>query len=492
MAHAVRAETLADVVAYAYQTNPGLQAQRASLRALDESYVQARGGYGLNISASVGESSYAEGLTGAQGTQQSYANTDSETLALVQPLYTGGKVHSQLSEAKAGILAGREELRRAELDLLQRVVAAYVDVLRDEALLKINEDTVAVLQKEVADIRAKLAVREVTMTDVAEAEARFSSAGVDYANAQAALNVSRAQFVSVVGQSPGKLAPPPPIEDLPADVDKAFDSAENNNPQLLSAIFTEQRSRARIAEAKAAGRPSVNAQVDFQHTPFLPYTRTPYNNDTAVSITLNQPLFTGGEISSGVRQAVETNDSDRLTIDDVRRQVVLSVSSSWEQLVTARRELSSLETAVRDNEFSFYGNREEAKLALRTTIEVLNAELELTSAQQSLVRTRASEYLDRIQLLTVMGVLTPKMLSPNVSVYDAADNFRRVEHKGETPLEWPARALDALGAPKIGPLLPTSTADIRTPAAPLPPTPALPTPIRSILSTLDAAPPEPK
>ncbi|HEY2480743.1 MAG TPA: TolC family protein, partial [Caulobacteraceae bacterium] len=203
-APAVRAETLADAVAYAYETNPGLQAQRASLRAIDETYVQARTGYAPNITASAGETSYHNRNVGVS----SYANTDSETLALIQPLYTGGKVRARLTESEAQILAGREALRHFEMDLLQRVVTAYVGVQRDEEIWKINQDTVAVLEKEVADNLARFSVREITMTDVAETKARLANARSTLANAQGTLAVSRAQFMSTVGQPPGDLAPP--------------------------------------------------------------------------------------------------------------------------------------------------------------------------------------------------------------------------------------------------------------------------------------------
>lgn len=488
-ASAAQAESLAQAVAYAYETNPALQAQRAGLRALDESYVQARGEYGLNASVAVSEASYNQNLV--PGGAHTYSNNDSEILSVAQPIYTGGKVHSQLNEAEAAILAGREDLRRAEMNLLQQIVSAYVNVLRDRALLKIDQDTITVLEKETSDTEARFKVREVTMTDVAEAKARLAQAQADLANAQAALGVSTAQFVATVGQNPEDLDPPPPLDIVPATVDQAFDSAENNNPQLLAAEYTEQRSKAHIDEARAAGRPSVNAQFTLQHAPYLPYTHSPYSNAAAATITLNQPIFAGGEIASQVRQAIESNNADRLSIDDARQQVILSVSSTWEQLVAARKQLSSLSDEVAADEFSFYGNREEAKLALRSTIDVLNAELELTGAQQNLIRARATEYSTRVQLLAAMGVLTPTLLSPKVPIYDAADHLRHVQHAGETPLEWPARALDAIGQPKISPPPPASIADAKPEGSPMPPAPAPAAPIRSILSTLDKPPPEP-
>jgi TolC family type I secretion outer membrane protein len=487
---AVRAETLADAVAYAYETNPALQAQRAALRALDESYVQAKAGYGLNISSSATETSTNERLGGAP----LYANTDSESISLSQPIYTGGRVHSQVSEAEADLLGGRETLRRGEIDLITRVVAAYVGVLRDQTLLKVSQDTVAVLEKQLADTQARAApkVRELTETDVAESTARLSQARADLANAIGALAVSRAQYVAVVGQAPGDLAPPPPLENLPPTIDDAFNAAENNNPQLLAAIYAEAKSRARIDEAKAATHPSVTAQVNVYRSPYIPYAGSPYNDAITASVSISQPIFTSGQLQSQIRQAADQNDTDRLSIDDARQQVILSVSTAWEQLAAARLQISSLSQVVSADEYSFYGNREESKLALRSTIDVLNAQLELTQAQQALVRARAAEYAGRVALLGAMGVLTPTMLSPSVKTYDTGANLRRVEHIGETPLEWPARALDAIGQPKVTRPPPSSIAEALPGGSPMPLAPAPAKPLTSILSTLQTPPPPPQ
>ena len=316
------------------------------------------------------------------------------------------------SGAEAAILADRQTLRRYELDLLQRVVAAYVDVLRDQALLAISQDTVTVLEKEVSDTQARFAVREVTMTDVAQANARLSQARSQLAAARATLGTSRDQFVETVGESPGELEPPPALDNLPSTLAEALDSAENNSPLLLSAQYAEQKSRAGIAVAQAAALPSIGIQAQFIHSPYLPYYNGQYNNASSVGITFSQPLFQGGQISSGIREAKEQNNADRLGIDDARRQVDFNIASVWEQLVAERQSLLSLEDEVKNDEFSFYGNRVEEKNALRSTLDVLNAELELSTAQRNLIQARAAEYVARVQLLEDTGVLAATMLSP--------------------------------------------------------------------------------
>jgi hypothetical protein len=168
------------------------------------------------------------------------------------------------------------------------------------------------------------------------------------------------------------------------------------------------------------------------------------------------------------------------------------VTTSWEQIATLRNQVATLEVAVEANTFSFYGNREEEKNALRSTIDVLNAQLELTNTQQSLLRVRADAYVSQVQLLAAMGVLAPDMFSPGVKTYDPAANFRSVEHKGETPLEWPARTLDAIGGIQVGKPPAASVAEIRSNATSMPAAPGPDAPMASILNALDQPPPVPK
>ena len=489
-----RATTLGEAIAYAYETNPGLQSQRAALRALDESYVQARSGYGLQISGQFGATNYSlkDGPAPTGVSSDLTTVTDSETVTLTQPLYTGGRVKARVTEAEAQIKTGRENLRRFELDLLTRVVTAYVDVRRDEQLLTINQDTVSVLERELSDAEAKFKVRQLTATDTAQSKARLAQARSGLVQAQAQLAVSRSQYLAAVGQNPVDLQAPPSVEGLPETIEKAFDAAEATNPQLRAAVFGELGSRARVAEAKAGKLPTVTAQVQFGRNPFIIYQPSQGIADTRVgTVTLSQPIFTSGQLTSQIRQSVEENNRDRLNIDDVRLQVTQNVSAAWEQLAASRKQVQTYEDEVKADEFAFYGVRQEEKFALRSQIEVLNAELELTNAQQNLVRVRAQEYASRVQLLSNIGTLDARQFAPHTPHYDEAANFRRVKDRGATPLELPVRAFDGVLGPKMTEQRPASIAEARPGGAELPATPDVDAPITSILATLNRTPAAP-
>ncbi|HEX8568366.1 MAG TPA: TolC family outer membrane protein, partial [Caulobacteraceae bacterium] len=310
------AETLADALALAYQTNPTLQQQRAQLRALDETVVQARSGY--RPSADLGASANVRnrGVNGEFGDNpfSGAGTTDSLgfTANVLQNLYTGGRITSGVRAAEADILSGREQLRSVENDLFQSVIQAYVDVRRDEEALTIRQNNVAVLRRQLEETRARFEVGEITRTDVAQAEARLAAAEALLSQAQAQLATSRASYTAVVGQAPGTLAPEPVLASIPPSIQQAFDVAEGNNPLLRSAAYAEQAAAARVAAARAETRPSVQLRGNAGYGRELTSTDLgQYTTDLGATVGLSYPLFTGGLTTSRIRQARERNNAAR-------------------------------------------------------------------------------------------------------------------------------------------------------------------------------------
>lgn len=448
------AETLADAIALAYQTNPTLQGQRADQRALDESIVQARTGLRPQVDASAS-------LTATDGQNDGDAGRGSSAgLSVSQPLYTGGRVSSQIGAAEADVMTGQQGLRSVEANVIQAVITAYVDVRRDQERLRISQENVAVLQRQLDEAKARFEVGEITRTDVAQAEARLAASRASLASAQAQLAISRAAYAAVVGQNPGDLEAEPSLEAfLPSAVEDAFDAAERNNAQILGAQFAERASAARVAVARSSRLPTVTASgtLGFSGTTaqqsFLPPTGAggafdDYQRNVSGRISVSVPLFTGGLISSQVRAAEERNNSDRQAIEEARRSVLRTVSQAWNSLIGARANLEANEEQVRAARIAFEGVRQEAQVGLRTTLDVLNAEQELRNAELSLVSARHDEYVAAAVLLSAMGKLEARYLVPGVEQYDATANGRKFSHKlGWTPWEPVLGFVDRVAAP---------------------------------------------
>ncbi|MEO6340993.1 MAG: TolC family outer membrane protein [Caulobacteraceae bacterium] len=452
-----RAETLADAIALAYQSNPTLQGQRAQQRALDETYVQARAGYRPTLSAS--------GSMGYQYSQHGLidANTGSVALSASQPIYTGGRVSAAVSAAEAQVLAGREGLRAVEAQVLQAVIQAYQDVRRDLTILGIREKNVEVLSNQLQQTQVRFEVGQVTRTDVAQAEAQVAASRALLAGAQAQLQISRAAYATVVGQNPGALADSPPLPGLPATVDLAFEAADNGNGNLRRARLAEVSSRARIAQARAAGHPTAAISASLGYSgPISPFDTRDYSRNVTIQGVVSQPLFTGGLVQSGVRQALEQNTADRIAIEGVRRQVVQAVSQAWNVMGSTRASMTANAEQVRAATVAFTGIQEQYQVGISTILDVLVAQTTLRDAELFLAQSTHDYYVAQASLLNAMGRLEAGALVSGSPLYDATANFNQVKIAGTVPWEGLVRDFDAVGAPS-----PTAAVSpIPAPAAP--------------------------
>jgi outer membrane protein len=467
-----RAETLADAIALAYQSNPTLQSARAQLRSIDESYVQARAGLQPTAEAQI-EPSYSDTHTPANAAFAGFGgspvdqatNATTATLTLVQPLYSGGHTELAVSAASATIQAQREALRSVEAQVLQSVIQAYTDVRRDEQILSVYQNELGILQGELDDATARKQAGEVTRTDVEQSQTQLDSARAALSIAQGQLEVSRSEYVAAVGQNPGTLAPPPPLPGLPATVDEAFDAAQGDSAVLRKAELTERASEISIAEAKAAYRPTI------QLTTTLGYDTAGSNGLTqfyapgldrtiTVGALITVPLLIGGVGESDVRQAIENNNSDRINIETARRTVVQAVSVAWNSALANRAAVLSDQHAVEAARQYFADTQAEYRVGQRTTLDVLYAEQTLRAAQVSLAQVEHDSYLAEAALLSAIGRLEAGNIVKDIPLYDPVASFRRVRNAGSAPWADLVQAVDSVGAPGRGRVGPVPAPDL--------------------------------
>jgi outer membrane protein len=456
-----QAETLVDALTLAYQTNPTLQAQRANQRVTDENVVQAKTAFRPNLGGSADISAARVDYANTQGSVLTGGRYDTlkqrgsaANLALTQPLYTGGRATAILTAAQADVLAGREDLRSVEQSVLGNVIQSYVDVRRDQERVRIAQENVNVLSRQLEESNARFGVGEITRTDVAQSQARLASARASLSSTQALLAASRAAYAAVVGQNPTDLAPEPSLASLlPTSVEQAFDLVDQNNPSIQAARYTEQAAAARVAVAKAAYRPTVSARaglgwdaeghVNGAGSQFGAYDRT-----LTGSITASIPIFTGGLTGSQVRAATERENAARIAVEGAKRSALQQISTAWNNLLASRANLVSNEEQVRAGRIAFEGVRQEQQVGLRTTLDVLNAQLELSNAEVALVGARRDEYVASASVLQAMGVLNVANLAPDVERYDPVKSFDKVNHAfGWVPWEPVIQVVDKVGAP---------------------------------------------
>lgn len=438
------AESLTEALAAAYQSNPDLQGERAQLRATDEQVAQAVAGWRPTLQAQ-GSYSFVKTRTNLNSglSLSDHARPQNGTLTLNQNVFAGGQTVNTTRQAKFAVEAGRETLESVEQNTLLNAVAAYMDVIRDESVVSLNRSNVQLLKRQLEQTQDRFRVGELTRTDVAQSEARLSGARTTLRQAEAQLTASRAAYERVVGQAPGTLVRPAPIETLPQSEADARDLAARNNPDLQAARNQEASSRAAIAAAKGALLPSFDLQAQYRgvRNPASAgglsgitsgggsSNRVNTTDQTQVLGVVTVPLYQSGAEYSRVRAAKEQASVAMMQIASVQRQVDESVRNAWEQLVAARATIVSSQEQVSANEIALEGVKQEEQVGSQTILDVLNADQELLNSRVTLVSAQRDEAVAEFVLLAATGQLTARQLNLPVKYYDPQENYEEVSGK---------------------------------------------------------------
>ncbi|MBX7533985.1 TolC family outer membrane protein [Qipengyuania sp. 1XM1-15A] len=440
-ANPAQADTLQEALTDAYVNNPTLEAARANQRATDE---------GVQIERSAGLPSVDGAASVTEFIKQrstSFFTPDRVLTAGVDlgvPIYSGGAVRNSVAAAKERVQAGRADLRGFESAIFTRVVAAYMDVLRGQALVALSANQVDVLLVNVSATSDRFEIGDLTRTDVAQSQARLALAEGDLRSAQANLIAAREDYIALVGKAPTDLQAPPPLPGLPGDVETAVDVALENNPDLIAA---KERAAAAGYDIEVAGssrlpRLSVFAGYDYDNylgsiadgpldpsdpnSPIVPSDQTATAASAGVSLRI--PLFQGGRPAALQRQATARATAAFENVVAAERDVIAQTRAAYSSWQASLAIIESSQSAVDAAALSLEGVRAENSIGNRTILDVLNAEQELLSSRVQLVTARRNAYVAGFSLLAAMGRAEARDLGLGDEgvLYDPIDNYDRV------------------------------------------------------------------
>lgn len=425
-----QAETLQGALAKAYENNPTLTAARAGQRANDEN-VPIQKASGLpSVGASV---DYQENLVIPGNSFVSPGRVLSAGSQLSVPIYQGGAVRNAVKAAEYRVEAGQSDLRATEASIFSQVVGAYMDVIRDQAIVQLNQKNVAVLKTNLQASSDRFEIGDLTRTDVAQSQARLALAEGDLRGAEANLIRSRENYVKLVGDAPVDLQPPPALPNLPQSVEDAVAIALNNNPDIEAANQRINASRADIGAARAARMPKLSATLGGGYNNNLhsiPAGNTVAENTTksaAAGLSLTLPIFQGGRPSAQVRQAQSRSSQAIETYVATERDVIAQTRGAYAAWQANERVIAATEQAVGANALSLEGVRAENSVGTRSILDILNAEQEYLNAQVQLVSAKRNSYVAAFSVLAAMGKAEARDLGiEGGALYDPAANYHRV------------------------------------------------------------------
>ena len=424
------AQTLQEALAQAYNNNPTLLAARAQLRAVDENVPQALAGWRPTVvlagSYGFSDTRITAANTGAvvQGQRQPTAATATVT----QPLFRGGRTVAQTRQAENTVLSQRARLLATEQQVLGDGVNAYIGVIQQGELLRLNINNEQVLGRQLQATNERFRVGEITRTDVAQAESRLAGARSARTQSEGNLQIARATFQRVIGEAPGRLTNPQPLNVPVRSAAEAQAAALANNPAVVAALFAAAAARDTVDVQLATLLPqlSANAQA-FRQTDVSAAIQRQTGGQATIQLSV--PLYQGGAEHALVRQARQTAQQTVQQVDEARRLAAQQAAQGWEQLRSARATVESVRAQIRAAEIALDGVQREAIVGSRTTLDVLNAEQELLNARTSLVNALSTVVTGSYTLAGSIGRLTAQDLGLPVELYDMRAYYAAVRDR---------------------------------------------------------------
>lgn len=408
-AGAGHAESLKSALSKAYENSGILAQNQALLNAADEGVVAAAGKLLPAVQASISQS-YRK-TEGVDGTSDS----TSLSISASMPIYDFGRGQLGIDLAKEAVTGTRYQLASIEQTVLLNAIEAFMQYRQAAELVRLRENNLKVIDQELRAANDRFEVGEITRTDVAMAEAAKAQSLSALAQARGDLERSSEAYLMAVGSKPNSPDAPVNLPSLPASASAAKEAAARSHPDVLAAQSQVAQAELRFAQAEANAMPSISLSGSLSRSD---QTSLDMTSSASLGIEASIPLYQGGQIDSGVRQATAQLSSAKSALRVAVLNSDLQVGSAYARLTVARANMQATEQQIAAAQIAFDGLREEAKLGARTTLDVLNAEQNLLDAKANRVIASTEVVNATYAVVAALGQLSAKDLGLQVELFD--------------------------------------------------------------------------
>jgi len=408
-AGAGQAESLKSALAKAYENSGVLAQNQALLNAADESVVAAAGALLPAVQASISQSyRKTEGVS-------DISDSTSFSISARMPIYDFGRGQLGIDLAKEAVAGTRLQLASIEQSVLLNAIEAFMQYRQATELVRLRENNLKVIDQELRAANDRFEVGEITRTDVAMAEAAKAQSLSALAQARGDLERSTEAYMMAVGSKPNSPDAPVNLPSLPASASAAKAAAAKGHPDVLAAQSQVKQAEIRLAQAEANAMPGISLSGSLSRSDQTSLNMTSSAN---LGVEATIPLYQGGQIDSGVRQATAQLSSAKSALRVAVLNSDLQVGSAYARLTVARANMQATEQQIAAAQIAFDGLREEAKLGARTTLDVLNAEQNLLDAKANRVIASTEVVNATYAVVAALGQLSAKGLGLQVDLFD--------------------------------------------------------------------------
>jgi outer membrane protein len=417
-----QAMSLREAFEYAYANNPNIMSAFLSVKMAAEDIALRKAGKLPQIDLTISGGGSFAATNGTFTTGHNYR----VAMGYQQTLFDNFKTEAQIEQARAFAEVSKYALRNAEQNVLLSVATAYMNVVRDTQLVDMRSENVKFFQAQLDSSNSRLRLGEGTQIEVSQSDTRLAAAVATYRSAIASLQTSQASFERWVGKKPRNLVANYNFNGaLPKSIDDAVYSAESQNPAILTARAAIRASQAGSDAAKAAFGPILNLTGSLCGVGCFNANPDQGGMTGSVGLSLTIPIYSGGALGASVRKANLDQIQSEVDAMATRDQVKESVISAWSSLQNATAQIQSAQSAVESGQLVVNGTIQERDVGSKTTLDVLNAQAELTTAREALIVASSNRLVASFALLAAAGRLSATDLHLNVAEHvPAAESYQ--------------------------------------------------------------------
>ena len=398
-----------------YKNNTQLNAERENINAAEEDINISKADYMPSLSLS-GSKSFenTNELTTQSGTDTSIddVNPLSSSIKFEQKLFDQGRDFTHQKNI-VGLELAKARLVKKEQDILYSAIDAFTGLILAREKLNINRRNLNLLIRQVETDKVRLDRGQITITDLSQSESSLAGAQAQFTQSKSDLLISKLNYENIIGNidDPSKLKKSSnSIVKIPENLSKAVSLSKENNPDIKIAELELIQSEKDIEISKSDLSPTASLSLERSYNYDLSTTYDEREKDV-LKATVNWPFYSGGKKRSKVKKDSNLNYRKRLLLEDTIKTNETNVASAWSSLEASKGFLNSVRAQVRAANIAFEGISAEYERGSRTTLDVIQSNSLLLSAQISLANSERNYLLSQYSLLKAAGLLNKEYLN---------------------------------------------------------------------------------
>ena len=398
-----------------YKNNTQLNAERENINAAEEDINISKADYMPSLSLS-GSKSFenTNELTTQSGTDTSIddLNPLSSSIKLEQKLFDQGRDFTYQKNI-VGLELAKARLVKKEQDILYSAIDAFTGLILAREKLNINRRNLNLLIRQVETDKVRLDRGQITITDLSQSESSLAGAQAQFTQSKSDLLISKLNYENIIGNidDPSKLKKSSnSIVKIPENLSKAVSLSKENNPDIKIAELELIQSEKDMEISKSDLSPTASLSLERSYNYDLSTTYDEREKDV-LKATVNWPFYSGGKKRSKVKKDSNLNYRKRLLLEDTIKTNETNVASAWSSLEASKGFLNSVRAQVRAANIAFEGISAEYERGSRTTLDVIQSNSLLLSAQISLANSERNYLLSQYSLLKAAGLLNKEYLN---------------------------------------------------------------------------------